>query len=230
MCVKPFPFDAASESARTSGQIHMRQTRSFTNTANNLASFLRAVHDILNSNSSIESLNTFTEAFQYTLNSPGWAAVDMLINTMGNSMTIYDIIAGSIERTSNFIRQKQEDREKAMKDADTSEDDFREELTTNLKQVVSQLTSLNKRMKCHFSSLAGGGDDGKSGADCSDIDDDEDEQATSKLDDEAVDEPMKSSYSSEEYNLLYDTEENDLEQKPFVYPNQFMYYPKYPPN
>lgn len=56
-------------------------------------------------------------------------------------MTIYDTLDGAVERTDGRKRNK-------LQDQDNSEDEFREEVTDSLKELVEQMMTINLELKC----------------------------------------------------------------------------------
>ena len=106
------------------------------------------LRDVLNSNSSIEALDTLTLAFEDLIGSQGWHILDLSINTVANSLSIYNSIASGVDRVLRRKRLKQEDQDKATKEMDTSMAVFQDELNNFMQQIITQFTVVNKRMKC----------------------------------------------------------------------------------
>ena len=109
--------------------------------ANKIIRLFGLIFRILNANTTIVPLNEVTASFDTLLNSQGWRAIDTLINTVGNSLTIYDALDGAVERSEGRRRDREED-------SDTSEDDFQEKVTDSLKELVAQMMAINLELKC----------------------------------------------------------------------------------
>ena len=56
-------------------------------------------------------------------------------------MTIYDTLDGAVDRADGRKRNK-------MEDQDNSDDEFREEVTDSLKELVEQMMTINLELKC----------------------------------------------------------------------------------
>lgn len=113
-----------------------------------IVSVFARLRDLLNSNSSITNLDTLKFAFDELIGSRGWDTMDLFINTIANSLVIYNIIASVVDRNLNRKRLKQEDEDKAIKEMDTSMADFQDQLNNFMQQIITQFTVVNKRMKC----------------------------------------------------------------------------------
>lgn len=136
------------EAADGENEIPSEVERGFSHTVNKIVYVFSKVRDVLNSNSSIKALNNLTFAFEDMISSQGWLALDLFINTMGNSLTVFDVIASTVERVLGKKRMKQEDRDKAIEEMDTSTVDSQDELKQFMQQMVTQFTEVNTRMKC----------------------------------------------------------------------------------
>ncbi len=76
---------------------------------NKIIRFFGLVYRILNANTTVIPWNEVTSSFETLLNSQGWRAVDTLINTLGNSLTVFDALDGAVERSDGRRRNEQED-------------------------------------------------------------------------------------------------------------------------
>lgn len=56
-------------------------------------------------------------------------------------MTIYDTLDGAVDRVDGRKRNK-------LQDQDDSDDEFREEVTDSLKELVEQMMTINLELKC----------------------------------------------------------------------------------
>ncbi len=108
------------------------------------------MHDVLNQNATIKSLNNITAAFDYMIASPGWAALDTFSNTLGNSFSVYDAIGSGVDRTINRHKFKKYEAEKSIREEEMSamEEGFRYELKSTLKQLKSELEQINEQLAC----------------------------------------------------------------------------------
>lgn len=108
--------------------------------------FFTVLHQFLNGNTSIETWDKVTSAFVQMSTSGGFLGLDTFLNVFGNIFTVVDVVDALMERREQRVRDARDDAEKAIKEADTSEDDFRKELQESLSQVVSQLTVINEQL------------------------------------------------------------------------------------
>lgn len=132
--------------------VKRRKERSSSKTTSKIVKFFTKVHDIVNHNSSIQSVNNITSAFEYMVNSPGWKALNTFANTMGALSNVYKAIGNNIGRAEAIIIAKEEFKQQIRKDDEQKEMDriFYEELRSILDRVVELLMSVNKRLRCRL--------------------------------------------------------------------------------
>ncbi len=70
-----------------------------------ISNWLAVIYNILNSNTSIESLNNLMTSFDKTYNSPGFVALDTFFNLIGNGFDAYDAIGNGIRRVSDLSQK-----------------------------------------------------------------------------------------------------------------------------
>ena len=106
------------------------------------------VHDVLNQNATIKSLNNITAAFDYMIESPGWAALDTFSNTLGNSFSVFDVISSGVDRSINRHKSKTYEAEKSIREEEmfTMKEGFRDELKSTLKRLKSELKHINEQL------------------------------------------------------------------------------------
>ena len=95
---------------------------------------MNRTYEIVNSNTTSSTWNSFATAFETLFNSQGWVALDTAINTMGNILTVYDASANGIER--NRLRIKEKIKENALPD------EAPEKLQSSVDELNVELTSI----------------------------------------------------------------------------------------
>ena len=73
-----------------------------------ISNWLAVIYNILNSNTSIESLNTLMTSFDKTYNSPGFIALDTFFNLIGNGFDAYDAIGNGIRHVIDLSQKLNE--------------------------------------------------------------------------------------------------------------------------
>lgn len=129
----------------------------FAGVTNGLIQMINMVHRVLNANTTIESFNNLTRAFQGTVNSDGWKALDTFVNTVGNSLAVFDVIGGGgsggggngDDRSGDHLRRRARSRNSGR----TAEDTLNE-VQVSFNHMVGQLTLINRQLTCLISSAS----------------------------------------------------------------------------
>jgi hypothetical protein len=95
---------------------------------------MNRTYEIVNSNTTSNTWNSFATAFKSLFNSEGWVALDTAINTVGNIFTIYDATGSAIERN----RQRVKDKIKG----NAPPDEAPEKLQSSVDELNVELTSI----------------------------------------------------------------------------------------
>lgn len=107
---------------------------------------------MLNQESNNENLDNITEAFENTLNSPGWIALDKAANTFGNWAEVYSTIGDAIKMVEQNERRKKKrskEIEKAKK-MKTDNVNYYSDLNAILGRTLSNLELLKQRISVRF--------------------------------------------------------------------------------
>ena len=119
-----------------------------------LINLSQLTYNILNSNTSIESLNNLTTSFDETVNSPGWTALDTFINTVGNSFATYDAVGNGIQRYIDRSRRKKAKKQDKRDEKEDEEEEIIEEIKSSGDDITSNLASIEMKLKCRLLKLA----------------------------------------------------------------------------
>lgn len=111
--------------------------------------WLAPIYNILNSNTSIESLNNLVASFDTTVSSPGFTALDTFVNTIGNGFAMYDAIGNGIRRVLRFSQRLNEKKEAQQNE----EEDIVHELKSSRDEMAIKLTSIESKFKCRLYKL-----------------------------------------------------------------------------
>lgn len=134
----------------------VNEQRHLFNATNKIITLFKQVREVLNSNAThFKSFNNITTAFQYMVNSPGWAATDTFVNTIGKSSNIPSGLGSQYERIEKFKQMKtQHEKEIIKEDEEAAKRSvFNREIKDVLKQMVSDLKVMKKKIFRRFPKL-----------------------------------------------------------------------------
>ncbi len=134
----------------------VNEQRYLFNATNKIITLFKQVREVLNSNAThFKSFNNITTAFQYMVNSPGWAATDTFANTIGKSSNIPSGLGSQYERIEKFQQMKaQHEKEVIKEDEETAKRfEFNKEIKDVLKQMLSDLKVMKKKIFRRFPKL-----------------------------------------------------------------------------
>lgn len=117
--------------------------------ANGLVNLFSILSNTLNSNTTFNSLDRVTAAFNTMTNSYGFFALAAVINLLGNTAVVFDAIGNGLERTRERIvtaigQSKQ-----------PGPEEFQDELKLFARNLAKRLTSINNQLSCGFPLLDG---------------------------------------------------------------------------
>ncbi len=112
--------------------------------ANGLVNLFSILSNTLNSNTTFNSLDRVTAAFNTMTNSYGFFALAAVINLLGNTAVVFDAIGNGLERTRERIvtaigQSKQ-----------PGPEEFQDELKLFARNLAKRLTSINNQLSCGF--------------------------------------------------------------------------------
>ena len=110
-----------------------------------LVNLISILDNTLNSNTTFNSLDRVTAAFNTVNNSYGFIALAAVVNVIGNSAVVFDAIGNALERT----------RERIIAAIDRSSkqpgpEEFQDALELFTRNLGKQLTSINSHFSCGF--------------------------------------------------------------------------------
>lgn len=115
--------------------------------------YFKKVYNVVNSNSTkFPSLNNITAAFQDTVSSPGWLAMDTFVATISDTLNFYSTIGRGIRREEKRHLWARKVSEEAAEFEEKSEKmaHYRDRLKTTLKRVVFTVGVLKKKIQLRF--------------------------------------------------------------------------------
>ena len=112
--------------------------------ADRWVTFLSVVNDLLNGNSSLNSVDRVASMLADIGNSYGWAAWNSFINTAANFFTIYDAMDGAADRTVERVQNIRN------RKSNTTEKPSLKKLKSSLDHIVVELISINQRLRCRL--------------------------------------------------------------------------------
>ena len=106
--------------------------------------WLSVVDNIINGNTTINSLDRVTSLLSTLGNSYGWIALNSAITVLGSTLTVYDAMDGAAERLTVRIANM---RDKQVK---MTEKERLKMMKSTLDQIVVELVTINKRLRCRL--------------------------------------------------------------------------------
>lgn len=112
--------------------------------ADKWVNWLSVVDNIINGNTTINSLDRVTSLLSTLGNSYGWIALNSAITVLGSTLTVYDALDGAAERLAVRIANM---RDKQVK---MTEKERLKMMKSTLDQIVVELVTINKRLRCRL--------------------------------------------------------------------------------
>lgn len=104
------------------------------------------LYKLFNGNTTNPNLNSIVSAFVTTFGSPGFSAVNLFMNTLGNSFHIYDAVGQTVQRTEERIRSRMGEEDRYFEHLERQK--FQNELTTSMNRTFQELASMNRAVLC----------------------------------------------------------------------------------
>jgi len=113
--------------------------------ADKWVNWLSVVDNIINGNTTINSLDRVTSLLSTLGNSYGWIALNSAITVLGSTLTVYDAMDGAAERlTVRLLNMRDKQQVKV------TEKERLKMMKSTLDQIVVELVTINKRLRCRL--------------------------------------------------------------------------------